>query len=125
MVPLAHRIADALEVDAQKQLKGQRFDLGEDWDKLQQEALGAEEPPSPLMINIAMRFWDDWADCAQHDWLHHEPMTEEMWPQFASEITKCLREDRLTENKMILELFTPQGNKGIFYNLRRLLGLGT
>ena len=125
MKTLAARIADRIEADIERQLGGQLLDLGEGSDDLQAEALALLPSSERQMISIAMRFWEDWADCAQHGWMHHEPVSEDEWIVFAREIIDCLRNGHVTGNEVILELFMPSNRTGLFTTIRRVLGLGT
>ena len=125
MNTLPFRIAQALEEDIRKQNSGLIYDLGESWDDFQEEAANSREYSEDTMINIAMRFWEEWSDAAQHDWLYYDPMTEEKWLEYAGEIVRCLRAVHRTENEKIVELFLPKPRSPLLSSLRRIIGMGT
>jgi hypothetical protein len=124
MKTLAARIADAIEDDVRKQRIGQHSNIGLECDEFQSEASSVSPNQTSEMISIALRFWDDWADCARHDWQYHDPMTEEQWIEFAQEIIECLRNNQLMRNEVILSIFGPQPERGFYAKIRRVLGLG-
>ena len=57
----AEILANALEADADAQVRGDFENIGMQWDEVYGEILPINEIPDPL-FGLAMEFWDDWCD---------------------------------------------------------------
>ncbi len=111
-------LARALEEDIKTQELGNPLEIGEKWDDVYGELLPIEDDISNPIYSLAFRFWDDWGDASNHNWLYHEPTTKEQWPVYAREIASCLRACKLPESTTIIELFLPKPKVGIIQKLK-------
>jgi len=103
----AEILAKALEVDALAHEAGQFANIGMRYDPVLGEILPINDIPEQL-FGLAFGFWDCWLDAANHDWLHHEPMSKADWPNVARVISQCLRAGALPTDPMILNQFLPK-----------------
>ena len=115
-------LASALEKDANDQDLGQIENLGMQWDNVYGQILSIDEINQPL-YNLAFRFWDDWADAANHEWKYYEPIKEAEWPSIAREIACSLRSQVLPTNPLIIEKFQPKQKDSLVQKVRKRLHL--
>lgn len=118
----AEIFAKALEEDIKLQEEGRFVEIGENWDDVYAELLPIDDDIDNPIYSLAFRFWDDWCDASNHDWLHHEPVTKEQWPLLAKEIAESLRTGKLPESEIIIEEFTPKPKISITQRLKQWLG---
>lgn len=111
-------LAKALEDDAAAHEAGQYSSIGERYDDVYGEILPIDDIPGPLSA-LAFRFWDDWCDASQHDWMYHEPIRKEDWPLIARTIAKCLRSGELPTDPLILREFTPEPRLSFVQRLKQ------
>jgi len=109
MRSVSHRaneiVASALERAAALQRRGAAHRIGEARERALQWIL-AVEPQWSDSVSFALGFWDEWSDAADHRWRAHDASAYE-WLQFALEVTKALREDKVPDDLRPLERFTP------------------
>ena len=65
-------LAEAIEQDAIAHESGQYSTIGTGWDEIYLSILPSRKINAEL-IDLAIRFWDDWEDAANHDWKYHPP----------------------------------------------------
>ncbi len=111
-------LARALEADIETQELGNHLEIGEKWDDVYAELLPIEEEINNPIYSLAFRFWDDWGDASNHNWLYHEPVTKEQWPVYAREIVSSLRACKLPESATIIEIFLPKPKAGLIQKLK-------
>lgn len=73
-----------------------------------------------LLFGLAINFWDDWGDAANHEWQYHEPTTEEDWPRFARQIAACLRSGSMGAEDSDLERFMHPPGVGLMEKVKAL-----
>jgi hypothetical protein len=87
------------------------------WDDVYGELLPIEDCNQPI-YNLAFRFWDDWCDCANHEWKYHETMQKFEWPLFAREIAIALRTNTMPSNQRIIDQFLPKPKVSNFKKIK-------
>ena len=115
-------LAKALEADASAQDRGEYSEIGMKYDEILCEVLPINDIPSDLFA-LAMNFWDDWCDAANHEWRYHEPCVERDWPRLARTIASHLRESTLPNDQSIIESFTPKPKLSLLARLGRMFGV--
>ncbi len=114
----AETLAQAIEQDIEAQEAGRYEDIGIRWDDVYSENSQTQGANDPI-FSLAIRFWDDWGDAANHEWLYHEPMVKEDWPRVAREIVACLRSGTYPEDETIVQRFMPRPTVGVKVRLKR------
>ena len=112
-------LAEAIEQDAIAHESGQHSTIGIRWDEIYQSILPSRKINAEL-IDLAIRFWDDWGDAANHDWKYHHPLKKDDWPILAREIAVSLRRNKLPANELILDNFLSRPKQSLFFRIRRL-----
>ncbi len=70
---------------------GRFLDIGDGFDEYEQ-SLPREGGPDFDKLLAGLRFWEGWADSAEHDWHHYDPTSEE-WLAMAREVADRLERD--------------------------------
>jgi len=98
-------LASALEADAALQETGDVRQLGAAQERTWVQVV-AIAPDYSAPVGLAFTFWDQWADAANHEWRHYDPVTRSDWPRYAREIAEGLRQGRLPDDKRLLDLIS-------------------
>ena len=117
----AEILANAIEEDIETQKQSRYLEIGEKCDDVHGELLRIEDDIENSIYSLAFRFWDDWGDASNHDWLYHEPVAKEQWPVYAKEIATNLRLRRLPENPDIIEGFMPKPKVSFLQRMKKWL----
>ena len=111
-------LAAALEEDAKNHDSEKYSAIGLNWDNIYGEILPIEDDFETPLYGMSFRFWDDWSDASNHDWMYHEPISKEDWPYLARELAQCLRDKKMPENTMLLNNFKVQPRKPFFDKIK-------
>ena len=114
----AEILASALEGDVRTQVEGDPIEIGEKWDDIYAELLPIEDDIDNPIYALAFRFWGDWGDASNHNWLYHEPTTEDQWPIYAREIAASLRAGIMPESPIITDMFLPKPKVSLIQRLK-------
>lgn len=103
----AEILASALERDAEDHERGKFENIGMRYDDVENEILPLQDTSEPVFA-LALRFWEDWCDAANHEWKFHKPIEQADWPRMARLIAASLKEGILPTDQLVLEEFLPR-----------------
>ena len=112
-------LVQALEKETQLHNAGSHDAIGAAYDDVLSEILPITEYHDKQR-DMVMRFWDDWCDASNHNWLYHEPMKKEDWPKCAELIVQGLRDGKSLSEEPALSQFIPKPRISIIKRLLRL-----
>lgn len=103
-----------LNEDIEKHKKDEFDELAEQYDDVYNDLLIVGEFEK-RNVQIAMNFWDGWNDSSNHDWQFYEPIKKDEWIELAKTVILSLENDTEITNKIIIQYFAPENQKGCFY----------
>ena len=105
-------VAAALLRDVDVQEAGELDHIGESYDDVYGQVLPLADKPSRT-LNLALQFWDCWADSAHHDWQYYDNLSSDDWPRMAREIAASLNRGAEVTDPALVERFGPRRRRSL------------
>ncbi len=110
-------IANAIENAVKLHNEGRFASIGHAFEKTEVQVSGLVPDFDPL-TSLSLRFWDEWADAANHDWKYHGEIGKKDWPLYAQVIISALRQGKYPEDSHIVNQFGPKPGRSLLQRLK-------